>query len=197
MMNIPIQGQYTTDDFKKAMAMHLAMPRNLAILIIIVLFLLVQISFYKADNFAAGFIASIPFLLMATLFAYPLLLPHLQEENIKRNPLLQHAMSGRIDDDAVRWTAGDVETTLAWESVTQYQLVADLALLYQKSGRFIPFPHHIFASDADWEQFSQYIQQHIPEKKNRRAKIIFAVISIFVIVIAVVNIIALFVGNAP
>lgn len=197
MMNIPIQGQYTTDDFKKAMSVHLAMPRHLAILIIIVLFLLVQISFYKADNFTAGFIASIPFLLMATLFAYPLLLPRLQEENIKKNPLILHPISGRVGDDAIRWTTGDGETVLAWESVTNYQLVADLALLYQDPGGFIPFPRHLFAGDADWEQFRQHLQQTIPEKKNRRAKILFAVISIFVIVIAVINILALFVGNTP
>ena len=179
------------------MAVHLAMPRNLAILIIIVLFLLVQISFYKADNFTSGFISSIPFLLMATLFSYPLLLPRLQEENIKSNPLILHPISGQVSDDAIRWIAGDVETILAWESVTQYQLVSDLVLLYQDSGSFIPFPSHIFANEMDWEQFSQHIQRHIPEKKNRRAKILFAVISVFVIIIAVVNIIALFVGNTP
>ncbi|HEY52943.1 MAG TPA: YcxB family protein [Caldilineae bacterium] len=196
-MDIPIQGQYTADDFKKAMAVHLAMPRILAILIIIVLFLLVQISFYKADNFTSGFIASIPFLLMATLFTYPLLLPRLQEENLKKNPLVQHPMSGKVSDDAIRWTVDGIETVLAWEAVTQYQLVADLALLYQESGGFIPFPRHIFASDADWEQFSQQIQQHAPEKKNRRAKILFAVIAIFVILIALVNVVALFADATP
>ena len=196
-MNIPIQGQYTTEDFKKAMAVHLAMPRNLAILVIIVLFLLVQISFYKADDFTSGFISSIPFLLMATLFSYPLLLPRLQADSIQSNPLIQHPITGHVTEHAIEWTAGDGETVLAWETVPHYQLVPDLVLLYQDSGSFIPFPSHIFANETDWGQFNQHIQQNIPEKKNRRAKILFAIIAVFVIAIAIINVIALFAGNTP
>lgn len=76
-------------------------------------------------------------------------------------------------------------------------MVPELALLYQDSGSFIPFPSHIFANETDWKQFIQHIQQTIPEKKNRRAKILFAVIAVFVIIIAIINIIALFAGNTP
>ncbi len=191
-MNIPIQGQFTTDDFKKAFALHLATPRRLAALIVIVLIVLVQITFIKADNFTSGFLSSLPFLLMATMFSYPLLLPRMQAEKMKDSPLLQHPITGQVSDNGIHWIAEDGEMDFSWDVITQYRSASDIVLLYQESGSFIPFPRHLYTNDDDWQAFSQSIRQEIPQKKDRRTQILFAIVSIFVIAIAIINIAALF-----
>jgi len=194
-MNIPIQGQYSSDDFKKAFALHLATPRRVAALNVIVLLVLVQITFIKADNFTSGFLSSLPFLLMATMFAYPLMLPRLQADKMKDSPLLQHPISGQVADNGITWIGKDEEVNMPWETITQYRADrtgSNLILLYQESGAFVPFPNHLFASDENWEQFSQTIRQDIPERKDRRTQILFAIVSVFVIAIGIINIITLF-----
>jgi len=192
-MNIPIQGQYTADDFKKAFALHLVTPRRMSVLIVIVLLVLVQITFIKADTFISGFLSALPFLLMATMFSYPLLLPRLQADKMKDSPLLQNPITGQATESGIQWIGEEEEVDMPWETLTEYRAdrKSNLFILYQESGTFVPFPHHLFANDADWQQFSQSIRQDIPEKKDRRTQILFGIVSIFVIAIGIINIIAL------
>jgi len=194
-MNIPIHGQYTTDDFKKAFSLHLATPRRMSAVIVIVLLVIIQITFIKADTFTSGFLSALPFLLIASIFAYPLLLPRLQAEKMKDSPLLLHPISGQVADTSIRWIGEDEEVNMPWESITEYRVDrtgSNLILLYQASGAFIPFPTHLFANDEDWQQFNRSIRQGIPKKNDRRTQTLFAIVSLFVIAIGIVNIVALF-----
>lgn len=193
-MNIPLQGQYTTDDFKKAFALHLVTPRRMSALIVIVLLVLAQISFIKANTFTSGFLSALPFLLMATMFAYPLFLPRLQADKMKDSPLLQNPISGQVTGSGIQWIGEEEEVDMAWETLTEYRADrrSNLIILYQESGSFVPFPHHLFANDEDWQQFDQTIRKDIPEKKDRRTQILFGIVSLFVIAIGIINIIALF-----
>jgi hypothetical protein len=115
---------------------------------------------------------------------------------MKDSPLLQHAISGQVTASGIMWIGiGEEEqVNIPWETISQYRADrtrSNLILLYQESGVFVPFPNHLFANDEDWQQFCQMIHQDIPEKKDRRTQILFAIVSVFVIAIGIINIVAL------
>ena len=191
-MDIPIQGQYTLDDFQDAVTLHLATPRKLAILIVAVLLLLALLAVVRAGNLIMGLGTAIPFLFIAALFSYPLLLPRLQVRKIQGNPLLQHPISGHITDKAIRWQSTEGENLFPWETISEQRRSPQLILAYQTSGAFIPLPRHIFANDQDWERFGAFVQKNIPPKSDRRTQLLFGVVAALVALVAAINILSLF-----
>lgn len=187
-MTIVYQGHYTEKDFRKAIALHLQAPRRLAAVILVALIILVLLSIGTTDDLLTDLGAAAPFLIMAILFLYPLLLPWWQAAKMRKSPLLQSPVQGEITDTALSWSGKDFETELAWEDVTERRMTGDLILLYQESGMFTPLPRHLFNDDTDWQHLIAYVEQHIPAKNDRKAKILLGAVAVAVIAVTLFSV---------
>ena len=187
-MRIVYQGQYTEKDFRNAIALHLQAPRRLAVIIFVALIVLVLLSIGATGDLMSDLGAAAPFLILAILFLYPLLLPWWQASKMRDSPLLKSPIQGEITDKTLSWSGKGFDTELAWEDVTAHRMSADLILLYQESGMFTPLPEHLFADDADWQRLVTYVEQHIPVKSDRKTKVLLGAVAVAVIAVTLFSI---------
>jgi hypothetical protein len=174
-MDIPLQGRYTDEDIRRALAlMRGRVFQVMGILLVVIAvsaslpYLLPMLS-GQADGVTVTS-AILPPVLVLGVFGFILWnTPRSQTRRLRQAPLFQEPVSGRITAEALALESEQSAGRTKWRAFVQYKMSDQIVLLYQNHAAATIMPRDFFASDDDWQRFRQHVQATVPEKAQAEA----------------------------
>ncbi len=180
-MQLSISGQFTNHELREAITLNWRTLRRLSAIGVITIASVMLLGLLSSDNLSSGFSSSIPLLVLGIMISYPFYLPHFQAARMGDSAIIQHPISGTINEQALIWSVADSDMELTWQALQNHKRTETMILLYQGNGAFTPFPRMLFGDDADWQTFQTYVITNTPPRDDLKARVAIIVASLLAV----------------
>jgi hypothetical protein len=162
-MAIAFQGRLDEKAFRRAQLAHLGGKPTLgclAAVILVMLFGLISPLFGREDVGAEDIALPIGIVIAAVVLV--LVYRRWMRKAWTSNRLVQTAMSGEADDEALRLETEYSKTRVPWNMFLKYRMTLELVAIYGAQNLFFLFPRSFFSSDREWDEFRVLVAAKVP-----------------------------------
>jgi hypothetical protein len=176
-VEIPLQGQYTQQDLRRAVSLSRGRGSKIGAIIIgiIAIFLLLSATVTAIEGSLEPMVylgsMLVAFFLLALVVGSMWALPQFQARQLAKAPQCQGTVTGRATDEALEFHNALSESSVRWDAFVRYRMSPDVVLLYVGSAGVSIVPRSFLESDADWLCLRQHVQATVPKKSPWRLSI--------------------------
>lgn len=167
-MEIEFQGQYTKEEYLRAIRI-IGKPSKwgMALRILFLLLSVGLVIYYAVTTIqGGGFTGSetsrlVRYLITMSILGYLVAKPYLDiratAAKLWNDPLVQRPVSGRVDSLGVTYE----NYTQNWDGFAYKFLTDDLVILMTTDRTMSLLPRHFFRAESDWRMFRQLVDQRV------------------------------------